>query len=221
MALIDVVAVAPDRRRSTTRAARTPTKHKSGWPERPWPIVSLRTPFFCSMNVSATKVAARRSASGQWNVSKKARTDPQLDVSKAELGTGPVRWGSAKILPGSKQKTDGQDKRCGGEGGRGSVHVREGQYLSDDGKRKRFDATVGFVRLAPGTTQGREANVEFAMPTNQARVWGPQPGVCLAHRSYGILHCPKSYGMTAGHDQCGDSVVQITGGGVGSVAPRW
>ena len=35
-----------------------------GWPDRPWPMVSLRTPFFCWVNVRETNVEARISASG-------------------------------------------------------------------------------------------------------------------------------------------------------------
>ena len=60
-----VVGTEPCARKVMTLAARDSTGQRWGWPERPCPIVSLRTPFFCWVKVRVTKVAAGRSASGQ------------------------------------------------------------------------------------------------------------------------------------------------------------
>ena len=65
-----VSRVAPCERKVSTRRITILTGHREGWPERPWPMRSLRTTFFRVVKVNVTKVAARRSASGPWRVSK-------------------------------------------------------------------------------------------------------------------------------------------------------
>ena len=37
----------------------------------------------------------------------------------------------------------------------------------------------------------------------QPRVRGPQPGVRLTHRSYGILHCARAHRLAAGSERAG------------------
>ena len=53
------------KRARTRDAMAASTGHKCGCPERPWPMVSLRTPFFCWVKVSVANVAAKMSASEQ------------------------------------------------------------------------------------------------------------------------------------------------------------
>ena len=63
-ALMVVSGVAPWTRSARARSTNAWTGQRDGWPERPCPMRSLRTPFFCCLKVRVTNVEARRSGSG-------------------------------------------------------------------------------------------------------------------------------------------------------------
>ena len=130
--------VAPAVRRYNKRCATTSTGQRCGWPERPWQMVSLRTPFFCTVNVNVTKVAHRNSASVHWKVlSARTGADPQLDILDAEQGAR--RWRrrrATQIFPRAQQQEDTKSQHLGGSNRFGERNgVCRGPDLSEYRKR--------------------------------------------------------------------------------------
>ena len=70
-ALRGVIGVAPAARSWRMRRASAATGQRVGWPLRPCPKVSPRTPFFCEVNVRVTKVAETMSGGGLWSGSRR------------------------------------------------------------------------------------------------------------------------------------------------------
>ena len=118
-------------------------------------------------------------------------------------GSSRRRGGAAEVFPRTEKEKETQNETgCRSARERRRVELSQGHDLGDHGKGERLDAAGRIISPAPRTIQGSEADVKFAMGV-QARVWGPQPGVRLAHRSYGILHCPRADSVAAGSDRAG------------------
>ena len=116
-------------------------------------MLSFRTPFFCSVKVSVTKVAAKRS-----------RANLQLYIAEAEQGSGAIgRWFS-KVLAGTQQELETQYEAVRHRQSLGSVfELSCGIDLRHDRQGKGFDATRRSVLALPGAVQRCEANVQGAL----------------------------------------------------------
>ena len=110
--------------------------------------------------------------------------DPKPDIADAEEVVTVGGLGGAGVLAGAEQKVKGKgsahchSRKRGVQGGRrGKI-----QRKLDKFDRNAADAGGGWVALGPGAEKSRKAEVGGAVDI-QARVWGPQAGKRLAHRS--------------------------------------
>lgn len=152
--------------------------------------------------------------------------DPELDILDPKEGP---RWGGgrgpAQVFPRTEQEIETHDEAVGGRmSQRGGFQLGQGPHLGNNGNGEGFDPLRRGIGLLPCTKQRGEADIHRAVRV-QTRVRGPQPGVRLTHRSYGVLHCPRSDRVAAARERSGavalckeleqrDKVVSAQGEGV-------
>lgn len=118
-----VVAVAADRRRAVTRAARQWTGHRNGCPERPWPMVPLiaHAVLLLLGEGERNKGGGEQIGLGTDERVEGAGSDPELDVLEAKHGAaGVARRGFAQVFPRAEQDIKADDEAFG----RGDVEGR-------------------------------------------------------------------------------------------------
>jgi hypothetical protein len=119
------------------------------------------------------------------------------------LGTLAVGRRSTQVFARPEQKEETRDEALRrGVSRRGVLELSQGPHLGDNRKGQRLDAAGRVIGAAPSAIHGSEANVKVAMAV-QTRVRGPQLGIRLTHRSYGVLHCPRADRVVAGSDCSG------------------
>ena len=152
----------------------------------------------------ANKGAGKQVSLGASTGTERPRAEPELHIGKAEQGTMWVgRSRCTQIFPGTEEKIKTDDKRLGSGVRVGSIlGSGHSPHVANHRERQRFHTGRWRIVALPGTVQRREAEVQVTMKI-QARVWGPQPGIRLANRSYGVLHCPSADRVAAGSDCAG------------------
>jgi hypothetical protein len=123
---------------------------------------------------------------------------PKADVADAEKVVDAP--GNPGVLPRPEEEVE-SDGRAGGGGSASEGAVRNGQGPggADELDRNRADPRGWGVLPGPGTKEGGKTDVQGAMRV-QPRVDGPQAGERLAHRAYGVFHCPRSDRVAAGRE---------------------
>ena len=123
---------------------------------------------------------------------------PEGHIAKAkEVVPGGARGAGVFAGPQKKVESEGDAIGNGTSTHSGRVCTRERCGNTQEGEGQGGHASGSRVGFAPGAEEGREAVVQSAEGI-QARVRGPQPGERLTHRSYGVLHRPRSDGEAAG-----------------------
>jgi hypothetical protein len=72
-----------------------------------------------------------------------------------------------------------------------------GEDVEDDRDRDGLDAVGWGIGAGVATELAFEAKIDGAYGV-EARVWGPQSGEALAHRTEGVLHCARANWLAAG-----------------------